>query len=418
MARSLCQWLERLEHRHPVAIDLGLARCGDVWQRLGAPRPGQRVVTVAGTNGKGSTVASICALAAALGHSTAAYTSPHLLQFNERLRLDGQPVEDAALVRAFETVEAARGDISLTYFEFTTLACLKLAADAGPDLAVLEVGLGGRLDTVNLVDADIAVITPIGLDHQAFLGPDRETIGGEKAGILRPGIPLVCSEAAPPASVMARAEALGCPTWRSGRDYRFEPVGEGARFVMGQRVLSLPQPRLAGEHQYANLGAALAATALLEPEIESRVDALAVGIRSVQLPGRLYTPPGHEQLLLDVGHNPMAAHSIAGYLADQAPVECVIGMLADKDAESVATILAPVVRRWYCAGLAGERGREGEALASAVRRAVPTADILPFPAVSDALAAAREASGHRKILVFGSFHTIADALRALDRLPP
>ncbi len=413
MQHSLQDWLELLERRHPVSIDLGLSRCGEVWRRLGAPRPGRRVVTVAGTNGKGSTVASICALAAALGQSTSAYTSPHLMAFNERLRLDGEPVSSGRLTAAFEAVESARGDISLTYFEFTTLACLLVSATELPDLAVLEVGLGGRLDTVNLVDADIAVITPVGLDHQAFLGNDRETIGAEKAGILRAGIPLVCSEASPPRSVLEKADELGCQTWLPGLDYGFEPEGDHARFRAGSLDLALPRPALEGRHQYANLGAALAVMARLEPDLAAHGEALSAGIRSIRLAGRLDSPPGAEDLLLDVGHNPMAAASIAGYLADHAPVDCVLGMLADKDAGAVAQALEPVVNHWYCAGLQGERGQAGDQLAARVREAVPGARAFVFEDVANALAAARARRDGRKVLVFGSFHTVADALRSL-----
>ncbi|KAA9132065.1 bifunctional folylpolyglutamate synthase/dihydrofolate synthase [Marinihelvus fidelis] len=414
MSPALTDWLALLERRHPVEIDLGLERCGQLWQRLGAPRPGRHVVTVAGTNGKGSTVATICALAQALGWQTAAYTSPHLLVFNERLRINGEPVDDDSLVDAFDAVEAARGDISLTYFEFTTLACLLLSAQRQPDLAVLEVGLGGRLDTVNLVDADVAVITPVGLDHQAFLGNDRETIGAEKAGILRPGIPLVCTETAPPASVLERATRLGCQVHLAGRDYHCEPSAEGVRFRMGAIDLALPAPALAGRHQVDNLGAALAAIAQLRPDLGEEADRVADAIRGVRLPGRLYSPPGHGDVLLDVGHNPMAAAVVAQQLADQAPVVCVLAMLADKDAVAAVTELAPVVGEWHFAGLSGSRGQGGEALAARVGAAVGQAETAVHDRVEIALDAAMRAADGRKVLVFGSFHTVAEAMLALS----
>lgn len=418
MPQQLSDWLRRLEARHPVAVDLGLERCGRVWRRLGSPRPGKRAVTVAGTNGKGSTVAWLAALFAATGRSTVVYTSPHLLAFNERLCFDGEAVTDGQLVAAFESVEAARGNESLTYFEFTTLACFVLAAQRAPDWAVLEVGLGGRLDTVNLVDADLAVITPVGLDHQEYLGADREAIGVEKAGVLRAGIPLVCGEAEPPTSVIRQAERLQCDVYLPGRDYALAPDGRGVRFSMNGRTLNLPVPGLGGVHQHANLGAALAAASLGEPSLWDHAGAVATAVSGLRLPGRLYRPPGQERLVLDVGHNPMAASAVADWLRGQGPVDCVLGMLADKDAEGVATVLAPRVRRWYCAGIEGPRGQGGEQLAARVGAALPDAVIQSRPTVTEALEAAQKAADGGTVLVFGSFRTVSEALACLERRTP
>ncbi len=415
--RSLDDWLALLEARHPADIDLDLSRCGAVYRRLGSPRPGRRVITVAGTNGKGSTVAWACAALDALDYRQGAYTSPHLLCFNERLRLLGEMVDTATLLAAFEAVEAARGDTSLTYFEFTTLACFTVMAGADLDVAVLEVGLGGRLDTVNLVDADVSVITPVGLDHQVFLGDDRETIGREKAGILRRRRPVVLAESSPPESVLASAQALDCPVSLAGRDFDLSAVSDGAVcFRLGNRTLELPRPSLGGAHQFTNLGGALAAVFTLFPGAWPVMDGvakrLARAVAGVQLAGRLQVagpPPGY---LLDVGHNPMAATVVRQRLAANASGPCVLGMLADKDAEAVATILAPVVSEFLCAGLRqGGRSQSGEALARRVGAAVPDATVRAFPDVSRALETTRNRpSAGAPTLVFGSFHTAAEAL--------
>jgi len=414
--RTLAQWLELLEHRHPRAIDLGLARCGRVFARLGHPRPGARVVTVAGTNGKGSAVAWLDGLLGALGHSTAVYTSPHLLRFNERLVMDGETASDTALVEAFEAVDAARQEESLTYFEFTTLACLLLMQRAAPEFALLEVGLGGRLDTVNLVDADLALIMPIGLDHQEYLGPDRERIGAEKAGVLRAGRPVVCGESDPPISVLRVARNLGCPIYRPGREYRHEVIRGGVRFSMDGIEWLLPDPPLPGPHQPANLAAALAAVALLCPEAGNREAALRRGVAAVRLPGRLQRIPGDPRLLLDVGHNPMAAEAVARHLqaAGLQSCHCVLGMLRDKDAEGVAGALARVVEHWHCASLPGLRGQSGPALAARIAGCTKDAMIEAYASVGEALQSARQsAPSDRTILVFGSFETVGAALRIM-----
>lgn len=427
--RALDRWLRVLASRHPTDIDLDLSRCGAVWRRLGAPRPARRIITVAGTNGKGSTVAWISAVLGLLGERWAAYTSPHLLRFNERLRIDGQDVESEALVAAFERVEAARSETSLTYFEFTTLACFLIMAESSLDTAVLEVGLGGRLDTVNLVGADIAVITPIGLDHQAFLGEDRLSIGREKAGILRPRIPCIAAERHPPVSVLERAEALDCRLLLPHRDYGLEGEGHPGRltFRLGEERVDFEAPVLAGPHQRDNLACGLAAVLTRHPPDARVRAALDHGLASASLPGRLQAvghPPGW---LVDVGHNPMAAAVIAEALAarDQRCL-CVLGMLADKDAESVARLLAPQVDAFLCAGLEdGWRAQPGHVLSRRVRAAVgDDKPVLAFPTVGGAMVEARRRSdGAHPVLVFGSFHTAAQALRwlherGLDRPAP
>lgn len=410
---GLAHWLDRLERRHPTEIDLGLERCGEVYQRLGAPRPGRKVITVAGTNGKGSTVAWTDASLKTLGYRTGVYTSPHLLHFTERLQLLGKSVSPEALVAAFEAVEAARGEVSLTYFEFTTLACLLLMSRADLDMAILEVGLGGRLDTVNLVDADVAVITPIGLDHQAFLGNDRETIGREKAGILRVGQQCVCAEREPPESVLAQANALGCRVQRLGEDFELAAGPEGQWvFRLGEWRLALPGLVLSGPHQQDNLAAALTAVISLVGDSHPALQKLPAALREVRIKGRLQRIDAAPGYLLDVGHNPMAAEAVARALHDEAPMVAVLGMLADKDAEGVAEALSACVGTFVCAGLAaGQRAQDGATLAARVSSVADSAQVIAMNTVEQAMAQATALAGdHGPVLVFGSFHTVAEAM--------
>jgi dihydrofolate synthase/folylpolyglutamate synthase len=416
MKLTLGEWLQLLEKRHPVDIDLGLERCGQVWARMGNPRPAHRAVTVAGTNGKGSAVAWLEALLREAGRNVACYTSPHILHFNERLRINGRAVSDAELCRAFEAVELARQGTSLTYFEFTTLACFRIMAEAGLDLALLEVGLGGRLDTVNLVDADLAIIMPVGLDHQQFLGEDRETIGREKAGVIRAGQALVLAEAAPPDSVLERAREAGARLVRAGSDFRIQAGPGKLIFTMGNIRSEMPELPLPGAHQRDNLAASLAAFCQLEPDLAMDQALLGRAVSRVRLPGRLMAFAEDPRILVDVGHNPLAAVALAAYLSEQTGprAHCVLGMLADKDAETVASVLGPVVEVFHCAGLGGPRGQSGDALATRVTHALPGARIEHSNSVAMALEQARSlAASDQPILVFGSFETAGAALRAL-----
>ncbi len=423
---ALERWLKRLETRHSVPIDLGLSRCGAVYRRLGSPRPATQVITVAGTNGKGSTVAWAAATLSLLGKRQGTYTSPHLLHFNERLRIDGTPIDSTTLVEAFETVEAARQETSLTYFEFTTLACLLIMSRSDLDVAVLEVGLGGRLDTVNLVDTDLAVITPIGLDHQAYLGEDRYTIGREKAGILRKDKPLVASERHPPLSVLEAARELGCPVLRAGRDFDLEAGDEGELVLtLGATEYAFAAPLLGGVHQRQNLAAGMAAALTLFPVGETLPDALKSGLVHARVPGRLEPVGDAPGYLVDVGHNPLAAAVIADALERRDHrCYCVLGMLKDKDAESVARLLAPRVEAFLCAGLKdGWRAQTGAELAERVKTVAGEVPVDAFPTVRGALVEARRrAEGERCVLVFGSFHTAAEAFewfheQGLERQP-
>ncbi|HZV23293.1 MAG TPA: bifunctional tetrahydrofolate synthase/dihydrofolate synthase, partial [Luteimonas sp.] len=317
-SRTLDEWLAYIERQHPKSIALGLERVREVAARLQLARPASQVITVAGTNGKGSTVAFIESIARAAGWKVGAYTSPHLLAYNERVRIDGVDATDDALVAAFESVEAARGDTALTYFEYGTLAALWLFQRTGLDLAVLEVGLGGRLDAVNLVDADVAVITTVDLDHQDWLGNDREAIGREKAGIARAGRPLVLGEDDPPSSVLGHAYAIGASAIRAGCDFFFSPTEAGHwQWREVGAGLELPSPRLAAPSQLRNAATAIAALRALPDTLPT--DAYAQGVADTDLPGRLqrFNRIGVE-VVVDVAHNPQAARELHAWL-QQAP---------------------------------------------------------------------------------------------------
>jgi dihydrofolate synthase/folylpolyglutamate synthase len=411
----LVEWLAYIEHQHPRSIELGLDRVREVGVRMQLTRPARQVITVAGTNGKGSTVAFIESIARAAGWRVGAYTSPHLLAYNERVRIDGSDVADAALVEAFAAVEAARGNTALTYFEYGTLAALWRFQRSELDLAILEVGLGGRLDAVNLVDADVAVVTTVDLDHQDWLGNDREAIGREKVGIARPFRPLVLGEDDPPSSVLGHAYAIGASAIRAGCDIFFEPM-EGGHWRWREIgfELELPMPALAAPAQMRNAATAIAALRALDEDVP--VAAFARGIGSTQLRGRLqrFTRDGVE-IVVDVAHNPQAARELAAW-AQGAPASgrtfAVFAALGDKDIAGIVAALAPVVDGWFVAGLA-EVGPRGMQVADFIDRLAGTAAEAaagtPDVAAALALASARAHAGDR-VIVFGSFHTAAAAL--------
>ena len=424
---TLAEWLQRIERQHPVAIDMGLDRVASVAAGMGLQRPAGKVITVAGTNGKGSTVAFIEAIARAAGLAVGAYTSPHLLAYNERVRINGAEATDDALVDAFEAVEAARlvrqdqdGRVpSLTYFEHGTLAALWLFERAGLDLAILEVGLGGRLDATNIIDPDVAIVTTVDLDHQAWLGEDRESIGREKAGIARSWKPLVIGDDDPPSSVLRHAYAVGAPAVRIGCDFFFEPPGAGATHWSWREVgceLELPLPPLAAPVQLRNAAVAIAALRALDLPLAARD--IQRGVATASVPGRLQRiDQGGVEVLVDVGHNPQAAAALAEYLAKEGAgvVHAVYAALDDKDVVGVTTALAEHVDHWHLAGLAGAsaRGLDVETLASRLA-ATAAADGQRHSSVADALGAAlAAASPGDRVLVFGSFFAAAAALEAL-----
>jgi dihydrofolate synthase/folylpolyglutamate synthase len=410
--RSLTDWLAWIEACHPEAMELGLDRVAAVDAALGAPRP-PCVVSVAGTNGKGSVVALLESMLVAAGYRVGAYTSPHLLDFNERIRIDGAPVIDAALCAAFARVERARGTVPLTYFEYATLAALAVFAEAPLDVVLLEVGLGGRLDAVNVVDADVAVLTPIDLDHADWLGDDRESIGREKAGILRPGRIAVSVDPEPPRSVVEAATALGATLLLPGRDFEHAVDAHGWRWSGGGRSrTTLPRPALFGRHQYANAAAALAVLHALSDRLPVGQDAVRRGLLEARLPGRFQVLPGEVESILDVAHNPHAARALAAALATR-PCEgrtlAVVGMLDDKAVEATLAALADGVARWFVAPLPVPRGSDPARLVAALEAL--DADVESCADVTAALAhATGTADPGDRVLVFGSFHTVAAAL--------
>lgn len=428
---DLAGWLQHLESLHPrgqAGIELGLERVRQVSQALGQA-PFCPVITVAGTNGKGSTVAYLESILHRAGYRVGCYTSPHLLHYNERVRLQGVPADDAALCAAFAQVEAARQAVGvfLTYFEFGTLAAWQLFAAAGCEVLVLEVGLGGRLDAVNLYDPDLALVTTVDLDHQDWLGPDRESIGFEKAGIFRAGRPALCGDADPPASLVAHAARLGSPLQLIGRDFGFQKDDEnrlqwrywGRRADGSMQRRSLAYPGLRGGVQLKNAALVIAALDTLAGVLPVSMQAIREGLIHTDIPGRFQVLPGRPAIVLDVGHNPQALGVLAENLGGMGFFDktyAVLGMLADKDVAGSMAALRGRISHWFLADLEGPRGLKAEALAAQVAEADPGVSWSCHPDPAAALAAAQELAGENdRILAFGSFYTVAGALRALGR---
>ncbi len=419
--KTLQDWLDFCERLHPVAIDMGLDRVREVAGRLSL-RFECPVITVAGTNGKGSTCAMLEAILLQAGYRTGVYTSPHLVHFEERCRLSGTSASPEALAEAFAAVEAVRGDVSLTYFEFSTLAILWLMSRAGLDAVVLEVGLGGRLDAVNIVDADCAVITSIDLDHMAILGNDRETIGREKAGIMRPGRTVVVSDPVPPQSVVACAEAIGADLWRFGRDFNFS--GDKQQWAWagrGRRYSGMAYPALRGANQLVNASGVLAALEALRTRIPVTAQAVRNGLAMVELPGRFQIVPGEPVLVLDVAHNPHSVAALAENLDAMgfySTTHAVFGAMADKDLAPMLERVSPLIDRWYFTDLPLPRASTATALQQAWQSQNKRQDTScsahtdPMSALRAAIAAADPAD---RIVVFGSFHTVGGVLK--DGIP-
>ncbi|WP_116472874.1 bifunctional tetrahydrofolate synthase/dihydrofolate synthase [Zobellella maritima] len=398
--RSLTDWLAYLEGLNMAHIELGLSRMEAVAGRMGLLSLPSHVITVAGTNGKGSTCALMEAILQASGHSVGVYSSPHLIDFRERVRINGQFPAAERFCTAFTEVEAARGDIALTYFEFATLAALWLFRDAAPEVVLLEVGLGGRLDATNVVASEQTVVTTIALDHTDWLGTDREAIGREKAGIFRPGKTAVCGELDPPLSLLNHARALGTPLQRVGVDFQFRQ--EGTRWAFegqGLTLSDLPLPNL----PLMNAATALASLAC-SPFVPGR-QAVVDGLTQARLIGRFQQL--NPQLWVDVAHNPESAGYLASRLATlgaKGRILALVGMLKDKDIAATLAPMQPVVDEWYLASLAGPRGLSAEGLAQHVRGRC-------FDSVNAALAAAEADCGEQDIVIaFGSFFTVADVL--------
>lgn len=417
-SRTLADWLHYVERQHSQPIQLGLDRVAQVYSRLGV-RIDCPVFTVGGTNGKGSTCAILEAVLHASGFRTGLYTSPHLVRYNERVRIGAREVEDAELCEAFGAVDAARGGVPLTYFEFGTLAVLRLFGQASLDAVILEVGLGGRLDAVNVIDADCAVLTSIGIDHVEYLGPTLESIGREKAGIFRRNRPAVVAEPEPPLSVLEAANAAGARLMLIGRDFGYAREDGQWRYwgPTGVRA-GLAHPALRGGLQLRNAAAALCALESLRDRLPVGMQHLRQGLAQVTLPGRFQVLPGRPQVILDVAHNPQAARALAEAIAGTgfAPQTiAVFGMLRDKDIRAVVHELAPRVTRWHLASLGGERGTTAAELAAVLGAEGVAAPLAEHASAVQAFAAAREeASENDKIIVFGSFLTVGEVMAHLE----
>ena len=415
LPKTLADWLAYLETLHPRAIALGLERVRTVYDRLGIV-PRCPVITVAGTNGKGSTCAYLERILAACRYRVGLYTSPHLLRYNERVRIGGREASDDDLCSAFAAIEAVRQGTPLTYFEFGTLAALWLFAGSEPDALVLEVGLGGRLDAVNIVDADVAVITSIALDHLDYLGSTREDIGREKAGILRPGRPAVCADPDPPASLIERARAIGAPLLRLGADFGCRAEGSQWRYTApGGARHALPPPALRGTHQLANAAGALAALHVLRERLPVTMGAVREALVGTDLPGRSQVLAGRPVTVLDVAHNPQAVRALAdnlGAMGLHAQSFAVFGIMSDKDIDGVIGALRERVEHWFVATLPPPRGATAARLRERLEAAgVAPQAILAFDDPRAAYRAARErATEADRIIVFGSFLTVAAAL--------
>ncbi|KKW67128.1 folylpolyglutamate synthase [Lampropedia cohaerens] len=420
---SLNEWLAYCERIHPATIELGLERAAQVRDAL-ALRLDCAVITVAGTNGKGSSCAMLEAIALQSGYRTGVYTSPHLVRFNERCRVNGEIVTDDALLPHFEAVEQARfvaggssGPVSLTYFEFTTLAIARLLAHAQLDVAILEVGLGGRLDATNLFDCDCALITSIDIDHTEFLGPDRESIGREKAGIMRAGKPAVVADPVAPHSVIAHAQAIGADLWLAGRDFNYsgdrQQWGWAGR---GKRMAGLAYPALRGANQLVNAAGVLAVLQALRPVLPVTAQAIRQGFALVDVPGRFQIVPGQPALVLDVAHNPHAVGALAANLDAMGffpTTHAVFGAMHDKDLTKVFQRIGPLIDRWYFTDLPLARAEKAadllkrwqalQVVAERPRQVPAQAFATPKAALAAAVAAAEPAD---RIVVFGSFYTV------------
>jgi len=415
--KTLSEWLAHCEQLHPQAIDMGLDRVRQVAQRMNLHLT-VPVITVAGTNGKGSTCALLEAIYLQAGYKTGVYTSPHLVHFEERCRLVGESPQAEVFASAFECVEAARHDTSLTYFEFSTLAILKMLSDAELDVVILEVGLGGRLDAVNIIDPNCAIITSIDLDHTALLGTDRDSIGLEKAGIMRAGHAVVISDPMPPESVVKQAQALGADAWLLGKDFNFS--GDQLQWSWagrGRRYSGLAYPALRGANQLLNASGVLAALEVMRPQLPVTAQAIRNGLAMVELTGRFQIVPGEPVLVLDVAHNP---HSVAALAANldamgfYPTTHAVFGAMADKDLDSMLKKLLPLVDAWYFTDLPLPRASSAQQLASDWAALNTRKDVrssvheTPQKALDAAILAAGPTD---RILVFGSFYTVGGVLQ-------
>ena len=416
---TVAGWLAWQQVAHPLAVDPGLERVAAVWRRLRLPFPAT-VLTIGGTNGKGSVAAYLDAILTVAGYESGLFMSPHLIRYNERIRLHGREAPDVDLLAAFAEIDAARGEISLTFFEWNTLAAFIAFARARVDVAVLEVGMGGRLDAVNLLDADVAAVVSVGLDHREWLGDTIEAIGAEKAGIFRSGRPAIFGGRRVPKSVIASAFAVGARLRRIGDDFDYVERADGWDYVgFGSRRRELPLPALTGSMQLGNAAVALAVLEAAEPAVLVPDEAVRAGLSAVRLPGRFQIVAGDPEWILDVAHNADAAQALAASLAlrpCRGRTLAVCGILGDKDVEAIVAALGNQVSRWIAVGLESPRALAAAELARRIARA-GAATVRATASVEAGMQQARaECRPGDRVLVFGSFLTVGPALASLG--PP
>ncbi len=416
MFNTLADWLTYLESLHPKTIALGLDRVAKVKLELGL-NPDFPVITVGGTNGKGSVCAMLESILHAAGYKVGCYTSPHLLHYNERVRIGKKAASDQGLCVSFEKIEQARGDVALTYFEFGTLAAMQCFIEHKIDVAILEVGLGGRLDAVNVFDADCSVVTSVDIDHTDYLGNTRELIAFEKAGIFRSGRVAICSDSDVPRAIFDHARNIGAELWCMGDEIDFT-ARDGQWDFRGKSVArhSLPYPALRGKYQLNNASAALAALDVLKDRLPVNMEAVRRGLVEVQLPGRFQVVPGKPALILDVAHNPHAARALAQNLAAMPACPrtfAVFSMLRDKDVVGVVETLAPFVDTWLVASIDAPRGFRADELVRVLQQGGIHGEMLTFDTIADAVTYAYNAADENdRIAAFGSFYTVAEVMQA------
>lgn len=412
---SLQDWLKWQESLHPLVIDLGLERAAQVFHALNPDYVKPPTITVAGTNGKGSSIAYLEAIYMAQGYRVGAYTSPHILKYNERIKIGGKPVSDEEICEAFARIESVRGNTSLSYFEFGTLAALDIFRRADVDVQLLEVGLGGRLDAVNIVDPDVAMVASISIDHVEWLGGTREAIGREKAGIFRATIPAITGDPAPPESLIQSAIEQQASLYCIGKDFGYKKQSTGWDWFYGNRqMLQLPEPGLKGEHQYRNASSVILAVTKMSEALPVSEASIKQGLENVRLAGRFQLIDGEIPVLLDVGHNPQAVRTLADYVTAVSPdrrIHAVFSMMKDKDIAGVLEIMNPVVYDWFFAPLANPRAATESVMREVFSQSPVSRVSFGFAGFTEAFSAAKNQSQEGDLLlVFGSFFLVSECL--------
>jgi dihydrofolate synthase/folylpolyglutamate synthase len=417
---TLRGWLNWQESFHPLTIDLGLERVARVFNALNPVGIKPLTITVAGTNGKGSCIAYLEAIYRAQGYRVGAYTSPHILMYNERIKINGEPASDGLICEAFARIEAVRDNTSLSYFEFGTLAALDIFRHANLDIQLLEVGLGGRLDAVNIVDPDVALIAAIGIDHIEWLGNTREAIGKEKSGIFRAATPAIIGDPEPPESLAQSANDKHAQPYHIGQDFGYRKSSLTWDWYFGDRqICNLPEPGLKGEHQYRNASSAILAVIQLEDKLPISEDSIRIGLKDVRLSGRFQLVDGKIPVLLDVGHNPQAVRTLVEYLNKNFSgmrIHAVFSMMKDKDIAGVLEIMSPVIHDWYFAPLANLRAAGESVMRDIFSKSTVSNVFFGFTGFVDAFAAAQKQSQEGDLLlVFGSFFLVSECLFELEK---